>query len=133
MKNVCLKIGLIALVLALVFGVALIVLTVNREYAKLHYNQCFRKGSYGYSVGCNNEDCKYCNGQTAHGSVIFTTSRDRYGYAKPVYYEFLFFRIVTGFWVASIVLTAMCGVTAGVMIPLHYKRRKMRRTNKEDY
>lgn len=134
MKNVCLKVGLIALALALVFGVALIVLTVNREYAKLHYNQYITEVSFGYRIGCGKVDCKYCNGQTAkHGGSFYSTERDRYGYAKSVYYDFLFFRTVTGFWVACIVLTSISGVTASVAIPLHFKRAKTRRSDREDY
>lgn len=129
MKNVCLKIGLIALALALVFGVALIVLTVNREYAKLHYRQNHTVTmNTWHTYGCGDASCKYCSGQTS-------TYRKSFGYenAEKSFSQFLYYRIVTGFWVASIVLTSISGATAAVMIPLHYKRRKTRRSDREDY
>lgn len=127
MKNVCLKIGLIALALALVFGVALIVLAVNREYAKLHYSQHVTEYSFGYEVGCGKGDCKYCNGQKAtYSGMLYSTSTDKYGKVAPCYHQFLYFRLVTGFWIACIVLTAVSGATAAVTIPLHFARKRQR-------
>lgn len=126
MKKVCLKIGLVALALALVFGVALIVLSVNREYAKLHYRQTHRFDRVDY-YGCGKNDCKYCSGQVVGGSYLINRK------SESLFYDFLYFKTLTAFWIASIVLTAVCGVTSCVTIPLHFTREKTRRTDKEDY
>lgn len=131
MKNVCLKIGLIALALALVFGVAIVVLSIKKEYAEDHYSRSYKENEqYGESpilgrvylgtltgYGCGEKDCKYCDG-------IYYASR---------YSSFIYYRTIRGFLVASIVLTAVCGVTSCVTIPLHFKHAKTRRSDREDY
>ena len=133
MKNVCLKVGLIALALALVFGVALIVLSVKKEYAENHYEQTVKMEKYAgvlaieNTLGCGKMDCKYCNGQTV-GFVHREIEGNTYYYTQFVYYKAVF-----GLWVACIVLTSISGVTASVAIPLHFKRAKMRRSDREDY
>ena len=125
MKNVCLKVGIIALVLALAFGVALIVLTVKREYAKQHYEAYHRDALFG----CGRDSCKYCAGQTVKGSKFVSANSSNEGY----YREFLYYNLITIFRNVSIGMTSACALTAAVTIPLHFKRAKTRRTDREDY
>ena len=153
MKNVCLKIGLIALALALVFGVVLVVLSVKKGAAEHHYdhNQETKKFEYTYTTylyyGCGDKDCKYCNGERHY--IRYNSSDDDIGLTiqygrriqkstitkeeRELFREFYYYHTIFVFWIASIVLTAVCGVTAGVTIPLHFKREKARRSDRENY
>lgn len=153
MKNVCLKVCLIALALALVFGVALIVLTVKKGAAEHHYDHYQKTENYEsirttyLYYGCGEKDCKYCNGErhyirynSSNKDIDLTIHYGRSIYKSSItseerelFREFYYYRTIFVFWIASIVLTAVCGVTASVAIPLHFTREKTRRSDREDY
>jgi len=147
-----LKVGLIALALALVFGVALIVLTVKKAYAEDHYvaYSSTRQSTYYKTItfGCGEPDCDFCRGAN---QSLQKYSKDQKGINTTIQYDttysrhkvtseerrallgFAYYRTLFTFWIACIVLTSLSGVTAAVAIPLYFKRRKIRRSDREDY
>lgn len=115
---------IVSLCLALVFGVVLIVLSVKREYAKLHYRNSMREVNIKWAFGCGEKDCHYCTGQTVTHSKRLTHkfySNDRY---VQIYYEFIYFRTIHAFWLASFILTGISLLTATVAGVFVIRKRK---------
>lgn len=110
---------IVSLCLALVFGVALIVLSIKKAYAVEHYENNYHEGLHGLFgaydyYGCGKADCKYCNGRN-----------------EQFYHDFLYYRIIKGFLVASIVLTGTSGATAVlsiIVLSVKGKRKKEQST-----